>query len=132
MLAIKGYYDGTAVQLLEKTKILPNQKLIIMVTDEFIKKPKMTEEERQKKIEELGGSLSEDAIKDGRSIDEIVELESKAWEEAVVEKERNKPSKKMAAFKRLMELREEMAAANLPPIEEIRREAIEEKYGYNI
>jgi phosphopantetheine adenylyltransferase len=86
MLTLQGYYDGTNVQLLEKTKILPNQKLIIMVTDEFVKKPKMTEEERLKKIKELGGSLSEYAIKDGRSIDEIMELESKAWEEAVVEK----------------------------------------------
>ena len=47
---------------------------------------KMTEEERLHLMGQLQGSLAEYAIKDGRSIDEIMELESKAWEQAVVEK----------------------------------------------
>ena len=86
MLALHGYYDGVVFHSLEKAKILPNQKVIITVMDEFVEKTKLSSEERLKKIEELGGSLYEYAIKDGRSIDEIMELESKAWEEAVVEK----------------------------------------------
>lgn len=46
--------------------------------------------------------------------------------------EEQKSSKKMEAFARLMELREEIAATNPPPIDEIRKEAIEKKYGYMI
>lgn len=86
MLAIQGYYDGMAFQPLEEAKVSPNQKVIITIMDEFVPKPKMTENERLKKIKALRGSLAEYAIKDGRSIDEIMELESKAWEQAVVEK----------------------------------------------
>ena len=50
--------------------------------------------------------------------------------ETAPEIEEEKLAKKRAAFARLMELREEIAAANLPSVDEIRREAIEEKYGY--
>ena len=39
---------------------------------------------------------------------------------------------KMAAFEELLALREKLAAADLPPVEDIRREAIEEKYGCNL
>lgn len=46
--------------------------------------------------------------------------------------EEQKSSKKMEAFARLMELREEIAATNPPPIDEIRKDAIEKKYGYMI
>ena len=38
-------------------------------------------------------------------------------------------SKKRAAFAKLMEIREKVAESNLPPIDEIRDEAIEKKYG---
>ena len=86
MLAVQGYYDGVAFQSLEEAKVLPNQKVIITIMDEFVQKSKITENERLKKIKSLRGSLAEYAIKDGRSIDEIMELESKAWEQAVVEK----------------------------------------------
>ena len=79
MLAVQGYYDGAAFQPLEKTKVLPNQKVIITIMDEFVEKPKTTEEDRLKLVEELSGSLAAYAIKDGRSIDEIMELESRAW-----------------------------------------------------
>lgn len=86
MLAVQGYYDGVAFQALEETKVLPNQKVIITIMDEFVQKPSVTEEERIKKMKALRGSLARYAIKDGRSIDEIMELESKAWERAAVEK----------------------------------------------
>ena len=86
MLAIQGYYDGSAFQPLEDVKVSPNQKVIITIMDEFVQKSKITENERLKKIKSLRGSLAEYAIKDGRSIDEIMELESKAWEQAVAEK----------------------------------------------
>ena len=61
-------------------------KAIITILDNIVEPPKKNDEERLKKIEALGGSLAEYAIKDGRSMDEIMELESKAWEQAVVEK----------------------------------------------
>ena len=47
-----------------------------------------------------------------------------------IDSEQEELARKRAAFAELMELRDEIAAANLPPIDEIRREAIEEKYGY--
>lgn len=40
MLALKGYYDGTAVQMLEEITAKKNQKLIITILDEFIEEPK--------------------------------------------------------------------------------------------
>ena len=46
MLAVQGYYDGAAFQPLEKTKVLPNQKVIITIMDDFVEKPKASEEER--------------------------------------------------------------------------------------
>ena len=86
MLAVHGYYDGVAFQPLEQVTLRKNQQVIITILDNVEKKPKMSEEERLKKIEEMCGCLHEYAIKDGRSIEEIMELESKAWEQAVVEK----------------------------------------------
>ena len=86
MLAVQGYYDGAAFQSLESVKLKKNQQVIITILDNVIIPPKKNDEERIKKIEALGGSLSEYAIKDGRSIDEIMELESNAWEQAVIEK----------------------------------------------
>ena len=38
MLAVQGYYDGATFQPLEKTKVLPNQKVIITIMDEFVEK----------------------------------------------------------------------------------------------
>ena len=35
MIALAGYYDGTAVQLLEKANLRKNQRLIITVMDEL-------------------------------------------------------------------------------------------------
>ena len=36
MLALQAYYDGNAVQTLEKINAKKNQKLIIIVLDEFM------------------------------------------------------------------------------------------------
>ena len=36
MLSLRGYYDGTAIQTLEKITAKKNQKLIITILDEFI------------------------------------------------------------------------------------------------
>ena len=79
MLAVQGYYDGVAFQPLEKTKVLPNQKVIITIMDDFVEKPKASEEERLKLVEELSGSLAAYAIKDGRSIDENMQETAKKY-----------------------------------------------------
>lgn len=86
MLAVQGYYDGVSFHALENLKLKKNQQVIITILDNIIEPKKKDNEERLEKIEALGGSLAKYAIKDGRSIDEIMELESKAWEQAVVEK----------------------------------------------
>ena len=36
MLAVKGYYDGKDIKLLEKIEAQPNQKVIITVVDELV------------------------------------------------------------------------------------------------
>lgn len=36
MLAIQGYYDGTAIQPLEKVIAKPNQRVIITIMDDFV------------------------------------------------------------------------------------------------
>ena len=86
MLAVQGYYDGSAFQALESVKLQKNQQVIITILYNIIELPTKNNEERLKKIEALGGVLSQYAIKDGRSIDEIMNLERKAWEQAVIEK----------------------------------------------
>ena len=36
MQAIQGYYDGTAIRLLEKISAKPNQRVIITIMDEYV------------------------------------------------------------------------------------------------
>ena len=79
MLAVQGYYDGAAFQPLGKTKVLPNQKVIVTIMDDFVEKSKASEEERLKLVEELSGSLAAYAIKDGRSIDENMQETAKKY-----------------------------------------------------
>lgn len=74
MLALQGYYDGNAVQTLEKIEAKKNQKLIITILDEFI------EEVPQVKVGSARGSLSEYANP------ELVKEEGSAWEKAVIKK----------------------------------------------
>jgi len=42
MLAVKGYYDGSCVQLLEPICIKKNQNIIIHIEDDFIDDTKKT------------------------------------------------------------------------------------------
>ena len=74
MLALKGYYDGTAVQTLEKITAKKNQKLIITVLDEFI------EEIPKESSTSARGSLAKYANT------ALWEKEGIAWEEAMDEK----------------------------------------------
>lgn len=74
MLALQGYYDGTAVQTWERIQAKKNQKLIITVLDEFI------EEAPEHKTHSARGSLSEYANP------ELMKEEDSAWEKAVREK----------------------------------------------
>lgn len=74
MLALQGYYDGNAVQTLEKINAKKNQKLIITVLDEFM------DEEPKKNSTSARGSLAKYANTD------LWDKEGTAWEKAVVEK----------------------------------------------
>lgn len=74
MLALQGYYDGNAVQTLEKIEAKKNQKLIITILDEFI------DEVPEEKINSARGSLSKYANP------ELLKEENSAWEKAVIEK----------------------------------------------
>lgn len=86
MLAVQGYYDGAAIRLLEKIVAKPNQRVIVTVLDDFVEqKDELSKEERKILIKKERGSLPQYAKK-GKSIDEIMELESKAWEQAATEK----------------------------------------------
>jgi hypothetical protein len=74
MTAVKGYFDGINVKLLEDIDVKINQKLIITVMDEFIE-PTMLE-----KKESARGLLSKYAD------EELAKKEKEAWERAAVEK----------------------------------------------
>ena len=76
MLAVHGYYDGTAFQPLEKTAVKPNQRVIITSMDDFVDAPQHAEAERLEKIERLSGSLSE------YSDPALTQKEKGAWEQA--------------------------------------------------
>jgi hypothetical protein len=80
MLAVQGYYDGTAFQSLEKTMVQQNQRVIITIMDDFLETPTISQAERVRKVEQLCGSLSKYAKPDG------VAQEESAWERAAVEK----------------------------------------------
>ena len=73
MLALQGYYDGNTVQPLEKIQAKKNQKLIIMVLDEFV-----SEEPVEKEHKTAKGALSKYADPN------LWELEDSAWEKAVM------------------------------------------------
>ena len=74
MFSLQGYYDGTAVQTLEKITAKKNQKLIITILDEFI------EETPKENSISARGSLEKYANTD------LWEDEKTAWEKAVGEK----------------------------------------------
>lgn len=74
MLSLQGYYDGTAVQTLEKITAKKNQKLIITVLDEFI------DEIPKRSSTSARGSLAKYANT------ALWEEEGTAWEKAAGEK----------------------------------------------
>ncbi len=74
MLALQGYFDGKAVQTLEKIHAEKNQKVIITVLDEFIE-----DVPKQKKASARG-------LLSGYANQELQEKEQTAWERAVKEK----------------------------------------------
>ena len=80
MLAVQGYYDGTAFQSLEKTVVQQNQRVIITIMDDFVETPTISQAARARKVEQLCGSLSTYAKPDGAA------QEESAWERAAVEK----------------------------------------------
>ena len=74
MVALQGYYDGNAVQTLEKIQAKKNQKLIITILDEFI------EEVPEVEVHSARGSLS------GYANPELLKEENSAWEKAAIKK----------------------------------------------
>ena len=74
MLAVQGYYDGTAIQTLEKINARPNQRVIITIMDEFLT-PAINAERKS-----MRGVLAQYADPT------LAEKEKGAWESAVVKK----------------------------------------------
>ena len=74
MLAVQGYYDGTAIQTLEKINARPNQRVIITIMDEFLT-PAINAERKS-----MRGVLAQYADPT------LAEKEKSAWESAVVKK----------------------------------------------
>jgi len=94
-MELQAYYDGATFRPLEKVSLPKNQTVVITVSDNQAEKerlsgslhkyarPKMSEEERIKKIKELRGALHQYAKP---SAEKAMEEEEGAWERAAVEK----------------------------------------------
>lgn len=74
MTTVNGYYDGTAIQALEKIVAKPNQRVIITILDDYI------EENKTKPHDGMRGILSSYADP------KLAGKEKGAWESAVIEK----------------------------------------------
>ena len=74
MLAVQGYYDGTAIRTLEKIDAKPNQRVIIMVMDEFVERQPVTGKRGMR------GALAQYADP------ALVEREKDAWARSAVKK----------------------------------------------
>ena len=74
MLAVQGYYDGTAIRPLEKITARPNQRVIITIMDEFVNP------ETPVRKKSLRGALAQYADPT------LAEREKGAWERAMVDK----------------------------------------------
>lgn len=74
MQAVQGYYDGTAIKLLEEIEAKPNQRVIITIMDEFVEPKKALHGKGMR------GILHRYADP------KLAEREKGAWERAVVEK----------------------------------------------
>ena len=77
MVAIQGYYDGTAIRPLEKLTAKPNQRVIITIMDEFWEPAGETGKKGMR------GALARYADP------ALAEKESGAWERAAAEKHDN-------------------------------------------
>ena len=76
MVAVQGYYDGTAIRSLEKIDAKPNQRVIIAILDEFVEPAEI----RKVCKKEMRGILAEYANPT------LAERKKGAWERAVAEK----------------------------------------------
>ena len=74
MQAIQGYYDGTAIRLLEKITAKPNQRVIITIMDEYVEPAETVH------TKNMRGVLAQYADPSLR------EKEKGAWQRAAVEK----------------------------------------------
>ncbi len=74
MLTVQGYYDGMTIRPLEKIMAKPNQRVVIMIMDEFVEPAK---EASSKGIRGILAQYADPSL---------VEKEKGAWERAVVEK----------------------------------------------
>ena len=74
MLAVHGYFDGSAIKPLEKITARPNQRVIITILDEFIEPVKETPKKGMR------GVLSSYADPN------LAQKEKEAWAKAVVSK----------------------------------------------
>ena len=74
MLAVYGYYDGSAIRLLEQMPAKPNQRVIVTLMDEFVEPEQSAE---KKSIRGALASYADPAL---------AEKEQGAWERAMVEK----------------------------------------------
>jgi len=77
MLAVKGYFDGTTIQLLEDVHAQKNQKVIITVLDEYIEKKSPIHKKS------VFGKLSQYASPT------LIEQETQAWKKSILEKYEN-------------------------------------------
>ncbi len=71
---IQGYYDGEVIKPLEQINALPNQRVIITITDEFV------DSETKSRKKGMRGVLARYANP------ELQECEKEAWERATVDK----------------------------------------------
>jgi hypothetical protein len=77
MLAVKGYYDGTSIQLLEEAHAQKNQKVIVTLLDEYIEKKKPVIKKS------VFGMLSEYANP------ALIDREENTWKQSAIEKHEN-------------------------------------------
>ena len=77
MLAVQGYYDGTAIKPLETVIAKPNQRVIITIMDEFLEPAKPLHKKGMRGVLARYANPS------------LAEREKGAWQRAVEEKHGN-------------------------------------------